>query len=82
MFRGYKLYRRNLWSGIIQQWDCRYTALSVVGPGPDAPAFASAWRARVAGIDADDDTLEGALECAWSLAESEGQTENLLKPEL
>lgn len=81
-FRGYLLRERNLWTRVMQEWDCRETNISAVGPGEDAPAWLARgeWRARVAGIIADGATMREALDEAWRLAEAEDQLRHLLPP--
>lgn len=82
-YRGYTLHRRNQWRELFQQWDCLDTSISVVGPGADwnwrwDPGAGG--RARVAGIEADGETMQQALDEAWRLAEAEDQLRHLMPP--
>ncbi len=81
-YRGYTLHRRNQWRELFQQWDSRETAITVVGPGAD---WNWQWdpgvcRARIAGVEADGETMQQALDEAWRLAEIEGQLRHLVQP--
>lgn len=81
-YRGYTLHRRNQWRELFQQWDSREAAITVIGPGADWNWHwdAGGCRARIAGIEADGETMQEALDEAWRLAEIEGQLRHLARP--